>query len=340
MSITHAAIATTATSIALSTPNAFVLGIAIVGSQFPDCDSTESIAGKIVYPIAHFIEERFPHRTITHSFASSMVLAIVSAPLIYFGQWQFWAALNIGHFCGWFSDCFTKSGVAAFYPSPSRLVIPGNPRARLRTQSPAEYWVLGITVFLAVASINLSSAGGITEQFAKSFFPSAQTTATLFEKYGATQEIVVAVKGIHNRTSQAIEGRYTVLEASTFDLLTQSQQNGKLYKIGNGSEVQIRPLTIRTELGDRITITADEVSLKDIAVSDWVKRLPQNAYISGSLLLDDMEAVRIPLEIESYASLRAFSGQVELNNARPSQIGAVLGEFWIETGGAIVKVRS
>ncbi|NJL22872.1 MAG: metal-dependent hydrolase [Leptolyngbyaceae cyanobacterium SM1_3_5] len=147
MSITHAAIAITTTSISLGTANGFVLACSLIGSQLPDCDTTESMAGKVIFPIARFLEERFPHRTITHSFASSLALAIVSSPLIYFGYWQQWAALNIGHFCGWFSDSFTKSGVAAFWPSPARFVIPGNPRARLRSQSPAEYWVLGITVF-------------------------------------------------------------------------------------------------------------------------------------------------------------------------------------------------
>jgi inner membrane protein len=81
------------------------------------------------------------------------------------------------------------------------------------------------------------------------------------------------------------------------------------------------------------------VALQEIAISDWVSRLPQNSYISGSLLLDDMEDVRIPLEIERYASLRLFGGQVELSNARPSQVAAVLGEFWILVGKVVVKVR-
>jgi len=340
MSITHAAIATCTTSISLGTANAFVLGASIIGSQLPDCDTTESMAGKIVYPIARFLEERFPHRTVTHSFLSSAVLAIASSPLLYFHHWQFWAALNIGHFCGWFSDCFTKSGVSAFWPSPSRLVIPGNPKARLRSQSPAEYWVLGITVFLAIASINLSSAGGVTEQFAKSFFPDAATTVSLFEKYGSQQAIFVAVQGIHSHTSQAIDGKYVVIEANSNDLLAESLESGRLYKIGTSPDVQIRPTKIKTRLGDRLSITANEMSLQDIAVSDWVKRLPQNAYLSGSLLLDDMEEVRIPLEIESYPCLRVFGGQVELSNARPPQVAELLGEFWILSGKTIVKVRA
>jgi len=68
MSITHAAIALAATSIALGISDPMPLALAVVGSQLPDLDTTESLAGRVVFPIAWAIEQRFPHRTITHSF--------------------------------------------------------------------------------------------------------------------------------------------------------------------------------------------------------------------------------------------------------------------------------
>ncbi|NJL56517.1 metal-dependent hydrolase, partial [bacterium] len=60
MSLTHAAIALTTTSISLGTANAFTLGVAIIGSQLPDLDSTQSFIGRMLFPIARLIEERFP----------------------------------------------------------------------------------------------------------------------------------------------------------------------------------------------------------------------------------------------------------------------------------------
>lgn len=340
MSITHAAIATAATAVSLGTADAFVLGTAILGSQLPDLDTTESFMGRALYPIARWLEERYPHRTITHSFLSSVVVAIATAPLLYFLHWHYWAAIVLGQFCGWFSDAFTRSGVAAFYPSPARLVIPGNPRARLRSQSPAEYWVLGTALFLAVVSVNLSSAGGITEQFARSFFPDTATTASLFQKYGAEQQILVRVEGLHVHTSQAVTGEYLVIEATSNDVLAQSTATGKLYKIGTAADVQIRPNRIHSRLGDRLSITAEEMAMQELLVREWVTRLPPDSYVSGSLLLEEMEAVQIPLELERYPTLRVFGGQVELSNARPPEIEALLGEFWILSGKAIVKVRA
>lgn len=339
MSVTHAAIGICATSIAIGTADPFVLMTAAIGSQLPDLDTTSSFTGRIFYPVARYLEERFPHRTITHSFAATGVLALAAVPLWIFLSWHYWAALVLGHFCGWFSDCFTKAGVAAFYPSPARLVIPGNPKARLESKSPAEYWILAIAVFLSVASVNLISAGGISEQFARSVFQDAATAAQTFNKYGSQQQVFVDVEGINVKTSQQVQGRFTVVEVTDSDVIGEDRSNGKLYKIGTAPDVQIQPRSVKVSLGEQLTITAQEVVLSEISVSDWVSRLPQNSYLTGSLLLDDMEDARIPIEIESYPILRTFGGQIELSNARPAQVNSLLGEFWILTGKVIVKVR-
>ncbi|PSB15961.1 hypothetical protein C7B76_12550 [filamentous cyanobacterium CCP2] len=339
MSVTHAAIATATTSISLGTANAFILGLAVLGSQLPDLDSTESWIGRLAYPIAHYIEERYPHRTITHSFLSTLTLAILAAPLLFLLHWHYWAALMIGQFTGWFADAFTRSGVAAFYPNPARLVIPGNPRARLRSQSPQEYWVLSMAVFLCIASINLTSNGGIVEQFAKGFFQDAATAVQLFQKYGSERLVTVEVKGLQAYTSQAIEDRYTVIETTLNDLIAESQTNGRLYKIGNSPDAQIRPSRVKVQLDNSIAITSEEVLLKEILVADWLKRVPQNAYVSGSLVLEDSREVTIATDFSSYDTIHTWGGQLELRNARPAQILAQIGEFWIVQGKAIVKVR-
>lgn len=340
MSVTHAAIAICTTSIALGSADGFILATALIGSQFPDLDKTDSYIGKVLYPIARYLEDRYPHRTITHSFASSGVLAIATLPILFWLHWHWWAALNLGHFCGWFADCFTKAGTAAFFPSTARLVIPGNPRARLTSGSTWEYWVLAIAFFLAATSINLASAGGISEQFARGFFQDVGTASKLYQQYGSSQIIIARVEGMHRYTQQAISSRYTILDASATDLLGQEELTGKLYKIGNSPDSQIQPNKVKVEYGDRLNITAQEVTLKDIAVSDWVLRLPQSSYISGSLLVEDSTDLQMAPSLEEFNTIRMWGGQLELQNARPSQIASQLGEFWILDGKAIIKERT
>lgn len=339
MSVTHAAIAVSATSISLGTADGFVLGLSVLGSQLADLDSTESFVGRMLYPIAHYLESRYPHRTITHSFLSTFITIIAASPLLFFFHWHYWAALVMGQFLGWFADAFTRSGVAAFYPNPARLVIPGNPRARLRSQSPQEYWVLAAAVFLAIASINLISAGGISEQFGRSFFQDSATAANIFQKYGSNRLVTADVEGLHTHTSQAVSGRFIVLETAANDLIAESQENGKIYKIGSSPDVQIHPTRVKVSIVLPLTISAQEIVLQEIAVTDWTRQLPQNSYISGSLVLEDGENLAIATDLSTYDTLRLWGGQVELRNARPHEIASQLGEFWILAGKAIVKVR-
>lgn len=82
MAITHSAIpkgrpsliALSGTSLILGTTNPLALGLAIIGSQLPDLDTTTSTIGKIFFPISSWIEDRFPHRSVTHCFLATAAM--------------------------------------------------------------------------------------------------------------------------------------------------------------------------------------------------------------------------------------------------------------------------
>ncbi|MGB5713703.1 MAG: metal-dependent hydrolase, partial [Waterburya sp.] len=77
MSVTHCAIALSGTSLILRTGQPLPLGLAVLGSQIPDIDTTTSTVGKICYPVSSWIEDRFPHRSITHSLLATAFLAVL-----------------------------------------------------------------------------------------------------------------------------------------------------------------------------------------------------------------------------------------------------------------------
>ncbi|MGB7314537.1 MAG: metal-dependent hydrolase [Nodosilinea sp.] len=338
MSVTHAALAIAATAISIGTADPYVLTTAAIASQLPDIDTTESFSGRLIWPLTNFLEQRFPHRSLTHSFMATGIVAGLAAPLLWI-QWQLFLAIVLGYFVGWFADAFTKSGVEAFYPNPARLVIPGNPRARLDTRSPAEYWVLATAVFLTIISINLTSAGGLSETVARTFFNDTATAADLFHKHGATQRVFVTVEGIHTYTRQSVSGTYEVLEASTSDVIAENVATSQIYKIGKGSDAQIRPNRVKVNLGDPVSVTAQMFNLQEVGVTEWLATVPQNAYISGSLMLDDMDEAPPPSSLETYPTIRLSTGQIELQNAHPQEISALLREFWILQGSVLVKIK-
>ncbi len=97
MSVTHAAIACSGSALLLGSSSPWTLLLSVIGSQLPDIDTTKSIAGKTLYPIAAWFEARFPHRTITHCLLATLFLAIASLPLAYYYDWKHWLALPFGH---------------------------------------------------------------------------------------------------------------------------------------------------------------------------------------------------------------------------------------------------
>ncbi len=340
LSITHAAIATCSVSLIIGTADPVVLTASAIASQLPDVDSTKSYTGMVLYPIAKYLEGKFAHRSVTHSFLATGIVTAITAPIAMWFSWQIWLGIAIGYFFGWFSDAFTKSGVAAFYPSNARLVIPGNPKARLSTGSNGEYWILAIAIALLIISCNFISNGGVAELFERSFFRGADTAADVFKKYGSSQQVFVKVSGINQATSEKIEDKeFKVIASGGESSIIAKDEIGNLYQIGKDGTSQIRPSSVETRLGEKISIQAIEVEPKDMFVSEWLQSVPSNAFISGNLLVDNVEALRLPLEQKTLNTFRLSGGQIELLNARKQNLEPLLDSF-ILNGKAIIKVRS
>ncbi|MEO1134690.1 MAG: metal-dependent hydrolase, partial [Cyanobacteria bacterium J06639_1] len=131
MSRSHIAFSVAFSSLLLGTAQPVPLAIAGAAALLPDMDTSKSLSGRLLFPVSSFFEKRFPHRSLTHSFAFTLFMAAIASPLWVFAGVLYWKAFVLGYFLGWFADCFTKSGVVAFWPYDARLVVPGNPRMRL-----------------------------------------------------------------------------------------------------------------------------------------------------------------------------------------------------------------
>lgn len=340
MNLTHTALSVTVTSIALGTADPFVLGTAAIASQLPDVDTSKSVIGRVLFPLSHFLEKRYPHRSITHSFVATSAIALLSVPLVFWrnGCWQ---ALILGYFCGWFGDVFTKSGVTAFYPSKARLVIPGNPRLRLSTGSGAEYFILIILVAIAITSINISSSGGILKAFNQVLaMPSGAVEVTNEEINNYL--IVAHIKGRNALTQESIEDEYEVIKSLTqTDLLVKDSQ-GRLYRAGSSQECQIATNQVRIYRGAKVRAAAQEIQLEseDIAMAFAVLPPLPRTYISGVLTLEDAEDLAIASRPDQFNPLTLQPGVgvtiIHLESANPQEIISKLGDYFA-TGTLIVR---
>jgi hypothetical protein len=209
----------------------------------------------------------------------------------------------------------------------------------LRTGSNGEYWVLAIAIALLVISCQFVSNGGLTELFERSFFRGADTAADVFKKHGSSQQVFVKVSGTNTATSEQINSKeYKVISASDASVIGKAD-DGNLYQIGKGDGSQIRPTSVESRLGEKITIQAMELDPKDMFVSEWLLSVPSNAFITGTLQIDNAEGLSIPLEQKTFNTFKVSGGTIELLNATRQNLDAIADSFILQ-GKAIIKVRS
>ena len=193
--------------------------------------------------------------------------------------------------------------------------------------------------YIAAAICKHFEQQGWTAAIALSFFNDSATAADTFHKYGSQQLVTIEVQGIHKTTSQQVSDTFTVIEASQNDVIAESLTTGLLYKIGSGIDVQIQPTAIRTRLGDRLTIQSQTLDVQELPFEELLSRCPTNAYLSGSLLVDDLEDAPLQRAVVSYPTLATYGNQLELSNDRPIEL-AQLRDFWILHGRLVIKVRA
>jgi hypothetical protein len=56
--------------------------------------------------------------------------------------------------------------------------------------------------------------------------------------------------------------------------------------------------------------------------------------------VDDLDEAPPPANFETYPTIRINADGLELQNARPQELLAVLREFWILQGSVLIKVKA
>lgn len=303
LSITHAAIALSGTSLILGTAEPLPLGLAVLGSQLPDIDTTTSTVGKICYPISSWIEDRYPHRSITHSLLATAAITAASVGVCYLlGNFNLVTAiaLPLGHLLACFSDTFTKQGVQLFYPNPAWAISVSNPRRRLKTGGAAELWVLGIAIALLVFGIYLANGGGITSKVSQNLGLRDGIVRT-YNQNASTNQLYANITGYWTSDRTSADGKYLIIgnEGKEFIL-----SDGKgIYKTND--QIIVERLT--TVVGEAATTEIRNLTFNNEDAVDPLQQLKQNyvasdIYISGDLTIDFPEDIRILLPKNSYAT--------------------------------------
>ena len=303
MSVTHCAIAAAGTSLILGTAEPLPLGLAILGSQLPDLDTTTSTIGKIFYPISSWIEDRFPHRSITHSLLATAGITAVSLAINHFflhGSIKAAIALPLGHLLACFSDTFTKQGVQLFYPEPVWAISVSNPRRRLKTGGAAELWVLGIAIALLTLGIYLANGGGITTKVSQNL-GLRDGIVRIYNENAATNKVYAGIKGFWASDRTSADGKYLIIGNEGKEFIVTDGKG--VYKTG----AQIITSKVTTTVGEAATTEIRNLTFNDEDPIPALEQIQQNyphadVFVSGDLTVDFPEDIQIPFTKNEYAT--------------------------------------
>ncbi|NJR72950.1 MAG: metal-dependent hydrolase [Scytonema sp. CRU_2_7] len=339
MALTHAAIAGSIVSLVLGDCSPLVLGCAAIGSQLPDLDTSTSLVGSVAFPVSRWIEERYPHRSITHSFLFSGAIALCTIPLYLYVDWKPWAALVSGHIISIFSDTFTKQGVQLFYPSPVWCVRGLNPRRRLTTGGTGEYWVLAAFVALMVFSFYTYTGGGFIFKASQVIgLKSAQER--IYNANAGNHHVYAVIEGVKKSDRTPVNGRFWVLGQTGADYIVTDGK--EIYATGDAGQIIPSRLVIEpgTAASNQVftLVFDDENSLTTL--SALRKKYPNSPiYLSGSLMLEAPEEVKITLNPNALATAVVEGGNLKLEMSPLETVAPLVKDQYV-TGQIQAKVFS
>lgn len=334
MGITHIALSLTGVACATGSVDPSVMLLAAIGSQIPDMDTTKSWIGKASYPLASYLEQKFSHRSITHSFFVSLALLTVTAPVLYYFNWTLWVAAPLGHLISCFADCSTKLGCQFFYPVNKDYWVVGlNPNNRIETGKAGDYAVLTTAVCMfSIAFYLITGGGGIGAWATRTLFPTSQTAVELLRQENQ-KAIAIHVEGVRKIDNSRVDEQYWAISASGSNLVVKDK-NDNIFRVGEAGEVI--PKRVNT-LADRLPLKIRRQRIEDASAAEWVNSLPEKALVTGTLVIEDASEVQLPITPPGVMPTVTSTGNgVALEHASRKDLKP-LQDFYILSGETLIK---
>jgi inner membrane protein len=181
--------------------------IAATAALLPDLDKRDGMVGRWLPWISGPIEYWVGHRTATHSLLATTLIALVAWPL----PEGYSLALIAGFASHPIADMMTPAGVAWFWPSRVRCVLPGNEKYRMAPMSLGELWFVIVIAVLTipVAAVAQHGAGPLgTVRDMLGWFTDARTN---YDAHKSEADWWLDVAGQDNHAFKPVQGKYRVI---------------------------------------------------------------------------------------------------------------------------------
>jgi inner membrane protein len=318
--------------------------LASAASLLPDADLPTSKVGRALFRLSTRLEKRFGHRTLTHSFIAIATVALLASPLFLVGSLYFWCMVG-GYWSHLWIDMLNIRGADLLWPSPIRVVMPGNRNWRMEVGSKAEMVLL---ISLVVASLALYPVSGLGFRAGlQHLLGNFEMARDSFIKKAGSGWFTLELKAIDNLTLEHITCQCPILGVWQSGLIVL--HDGKPRAVGE-SQVHhnLHPTSAKLIEGKPLKVVSYKVDMRGKHLAWLLERIDKERtyYLMGKMMVGkELKAVG---DINLYRPAD-FDGKVlHLHYAREQELEPYLHmvaaqeevyvQFWLRPGEAPVEL--
>lgn len=309
-------------------------------SVLPDVDLPTSRLGRTFFFLSVPLERRFGHRTITHSFVGLALVALLVSPLLLRWPFYFWCILG-GLWSHLWLDMINMRGVDLFWPSPVRVVMPGNRDWRMEVGSKPEMILFIALLVLTVGLYPLSSLG--FRDSLQLLIANFDIACDQFQREAGTRWFDLDLEATDNLTLQRVKCHCPVLATWQRGLIVL--RDSKPQSVGESQNAHnLYPLKARLIEGPPLTVVTQRVDMRGRNLRWLLSKIDQQRtyYLLGEMQIAGVKAVMPLTNIDLYQPA-VYSGSIlKLHYATGEELkpwldltaaqGEVFVQFWLKPG--------
>jgi inner membrane protein len=318
--------------------------LASAASLLPDADLPTSKIGRALFWLSARLEKRFGHRTLTHSVIAIAALALLVSPLLWVEPVYFWCIVG-GYWSHPWIDMLNIRGADLLWPSPIRVVMPGNRSWRMEVGSKAEMVLLTSLVVACLALYPVSGLGfraGLQQLLGN--FEMARDS---FIKKAGTRWYTLELEAIDNLTLEHITCQCPVLGVWQSGLIVL--HDGRPRAVGE-SQVHhnLYPTSAKLIEGEPLEVVSYKVDMRGKHLSWLLERIDKQRtyYLMGKMIVGkELKAVG---DINLYRPADVDGKVLHLHYAQAGALdpylymvaaqGEMYVQFWLRPGEGPVEM--
>ena len=284
---------------------------AALASLLPDIDTPTSSAGRLLRPLASFMDVYLGHRTITHSIIGTVIVAALLWPLTYLPiEIPLYSAAIVGYLSHLTLDMSNKEGISFTWPLRHRWVFPKPEKYRFAVSSPAEKPLRFVMIGLALLLFFFHTIGPRSILHRILATPGAASTE-YYQQLLREHRVEARISGVWTKSQAVLENQSFEIIASDSTAVYVRRFNSpeKIYSVSEGPYSSISHAQIKAKKIGRARQNLLTISFSNEKWNDTLARRFPRALVSGRI---QTSAYPPTFDIDEYPTIRQFSGYWEL----------------------------